>query len=488
MKKALSRTSKVYMLSMGSALSSIFGIVIYSVLSRIFTKEVYGIYRQLLLYFSMVIPFLSLGLPMALFYYLPSEKQNSRRIIFNNLIFLFVIGSFFVLFIFLGGANIISEKIGNFEIRNLIYIASPYVIFELLRKVVSPCLMSFNKARLMAIFTVISRISECFLVLSAAFIFRSLNSVIWAKLLAALIILIFGLRFVFYVCRKGSFLLSFTEIKRQLFYGIPLSLAGIFAYLTTYLDQLIVSSTTSPKIFAIYTNGAIKLPFLSIIVMSISAVLLPELTMLYKNSNKKDMLKLWQNTMIKSAYIMLPLAVFFMFLAQDIIVLLFSEKYLESVQIFRIFLILLPFQMISYGPIFHASNRNKYIILINIITLVIYLPLLYFFIQHLGIYGAAIATVFSQICIRILLHIVFIAKIVESPVMGVIPFFKIYSIFITVLLLSIPLITRIWVQCSSLIGIFIYGLYYFPICYIFLTRKQNAPRIKIAEKVIGVFK
>ncbi len=62
MRKVLSRMSKVGMLSIGSAFLSVFGIATYGILSRISIRETPGIYRQLLLYFSMVMLFLSLGL------------------------------------------------------------------------------------------------------------------------------------------------------------------------------------------------------------------------------------------------------------------------------------------------------------------------------------------------------------------------------------------------------------------------------------------
>jgi len=484
----LSRTAKVVILSLGSVLESFLGVIIFAVLSRVFTTEDYATYRQLLLCVSMATPFLALGIAMSLYYYLPIEKQNARRIIVNNLVLLSIMGSFFVFFIIFGGAKLLSNRMNNPDLAKLFYVIAPYVIIKLLEGSLAPCFMSANKAKLLAIFRVASRIGECALILSVIIVLKTLFSVVVATVSVATIALLVGVILVFRMYSTGRAVLSTMEIKRQLLYGIPLGISGVFACLIGYLDKLVVSLNTSPEAFAIYINGSIKLPFASLVVMSVSAVLLPELAVCYKKFDKKGMLELWQNAMIKSAYAMLPLVVFFMILANDTILLIFSGKYVKSIDIFRIFLILLPFQMISYGPIFNASNKNKYIVVINVITLVIHIPLLFYMTSHIGIKGAAIATVFSQIFVRIFLHIVFIGKIVECPVQKVIPFSKISRIAVPTTVLAVPLLTRNLFSFSPQVSCILYSLYYFPACYFWSRTKADSPRIAVIEGMLKYLK
>jgi O-antigen/teichoic acid export membrane protein len=84
-----SRTSKVLILSSGEALTALVGIVSAAVLTRVFSKDDYASYRQTLLAFTFAVPFVTLGLPRALYYFLPGEEKRTRGILVENLLWLF---------------------------------------------------------------------------------------------------------------------------------------------------------------------------------------------------------------------------------------------------------------------------------------------------------------------------------------------------------------------------------------------------------------
>lgn len=482
-----SRTYKALVLASGRILASIAGLIIMAVLSRVFSKHEYGTYKQVLLCFAIVIPFLKLGIPTALYYYLPTETKRPRGIITDNFTLLAFLGLIYLVFVFLGGARFLAVRMNNPDIEGLLYLIAPYGIIQLLRASLPACFMSANRAKLLAIFNGASRSCECIFIIITIFIFRSLTLALAATMIGAGIVLFLGIIAVFCVYHSGPFLPSLEGMKRQLRYGAPLAIAAIFASIMGYLDQLIVSLKCSTDSYAVYVNGSIKLPLLSVIVASVTAVLLPELTVLSKNGDKPEMLRIWQNAMVKSSYVFLPVAVFMMFLANDAILLLFTEKYAASTPVFRIFLLMLPFQMIAYGPIFHASNKNKYIIVINIVTLAVHIPLLFFSITYFGILGAAIATAFSQVCVRIFLHIVFIGRIVECPVSGVFPTVRIWRILAPLILLALPITLRYTLKIPPFTSLSICAIYYFPVCYLWLTRKSHAPRISLIESILRRF-
>ncbi len=476
-----SRTKKVFLLSFGQLIASVSGFIIAVILSRLFSGRDYGTYRQVLLCFSMLLPVLSLGVPTALYYYLPNEERRPRGLIAENFILLGILGSIFILFIFLGGARFLSDKMNNPDLVGLLYLMAPYMVVKLIRSSVSPIFMSADKARFLAVFNAVSRLLECLFVIAAIVVFGSLVSVLAGTLIASVLVLATAFFFVLRTYELGPVLPSFAGIKRQLFYGAPLGLAAIFGSMIGYMDQLIVSMRVKPEDYAVYVNGAIKIPLMGIVVMSVTAVLLPDLSRMYKDGDRAGMLKIWQNAMVKSSYIIVPVTVFLMVLANDAILVAFSDKYKGSVGILRVFLVLLPFQMVSYGPIFHASNKNNYIVIINAVTLIFNIPLLFFSIHYFGIIGAAVATLFSRVCIYIFLHIFFISKIVGIPALEVMPISKLFDVMIPAIVLALPLMLRYIFGVSCFIALPVCALYYFPVCYLWLTRKCNAPRIVIVE-------
>lgn len=90
-----SRTFNAAILGSGRFLVTLTGLVSVAVLSRIFTKTDYAAYRQTLLAYKFVEPLLKLGLPLALFYFLPRNRDRGRSALTGNLVLLFSMGWFF---------------------------------------------------------------------------------------------------------------------------------------------------------------------------------------------------------------------------------------------------------------------------------------------------------------------------------------------------------------------------------------------------------
>lgn len=479
-----SRTAKVLFLSFGQCLASAFGFIITVALSRKLSQHDYGTYKQVLLCFTMMMPFLSLGVPMALYYFLPNEKERPRGLIFDNFILLTILGSIYVVFVLCGGARFLSHRMKNPDLLPLLYVMAPYAVIQLMRSAVPAVLMSANKAKVLAVFNAVSRLLECLFIIIAILIYGSLYSAILATLLASILVLLVALALVSCAYNVGPMIPSLTGMKHQLFYGVPVAMAGIFAAVIGYVDQLVVSMKVPPDEYAVYVNGAFKIPLMSILVMSVTAVLLPDLSRMYKNSDKSGMLRIWQSAMVKSSYVMLPATVFLMILANDAIIVAFSDTYKDSIGIFRIFLVLLPFQMVSYGPMFVASNKNKYVVLINVVTLLIHVPLLLFTVSNFGIMGAAVTTVFSQVCIRVFLHIAFIGRILGCPTLGVVPVWKLTRVLLPSIVIALPLGLRFFFEVSPFLALPVGLAYFFPLCYLWLTRRVDASRIPLVESVL----
>ena len=116
--KIQSRTFKAAILASGQFLASCAGIIGFAVLSRVFNKQDYATYRQTILAYRFVAPLLILGLPQALYYFLPDEKKRPRGVLYENMILLTVLAILFSLFLLCGGNRLLAWRFNNLALNS----------------------------------------------------------------------------------------------------------------------------------------------------------------------------------------------------------------------------------------------------------------------------------------------------------------------------------------------------------------------------------
>jgi O-antigen/teichoic acid export membrane protein len=109
--------------------------------------------------------------------------------------------------------------------------------------------------------------------------------------------------------------------------------------------------------------------------------------------------------MIKSAMFLLPIMVFLLCIAPDLICFLFGDKYEGAASPFRVYLLLLPVRTITFGAVLLATGQSRPILISSIITLIANAVLGWFAINWIGPLGAAFASVVSVylVCVPFLI-------------------------------------------------------------------------------------
>jgi peptidoglycan biosynthesis protein MviN/MurJ (putative lipid II flippase) len=126
-------------------------------------------------------------------------------------------------------------------------------------------------------------------------------------------------------------------------------------------DQFYISRYFGSEAFAEYANGFIQLPFISMITSATSVVLMPAFSkMIHEKTEIENVVKLWKNTLEKSAVLTYPLVIFFIFNAAPIVILLYSETYFNSVVYFQIAMILNFFNIIVFAPLLFSMGETKF--------------------------------------------------------------------------------------------------------------------------------
>jgi O-antigen/teichoic acid export membrane protein len=160
--------------------------------------------------------------------------------------------------------------------------------------------------------------------------------------------------------------------------------------LSMQLDKFVISGFFPPEQFAVFSGGAMELPFITIFSNSINSVLLPGIS---SQDNTSEVAKIYRGAVRKNALIILPMATLFFLFAEPIIVFLYSSRYIAAVPFFKVYTLILPLRIATFGIIFMALGKTRQVLYNAVFTLTANLVLNLVLVRYMGMMGAALATV-----------------------------------------------------------------------------------------------
>ncbi len=401
-----SRAFKAGILASGKFLTTCASLISYVVLARVLNKYDYATYRQTLLAYVFVMPLLTLGLPQALYYFLPGEKDRPRAIVVENLLLLSFMAGLFSVFLFFGGNRLLAWRFNNPDLAKTLRILAPYPLFMMPVLAFDACMMARDKAKQVAVFNFLSRLLMLTMVLILAILWRTPTATIIGTVVGAGIVLLPALKLMFASCNSGLYHPSYYGMWSQLKYAVPLGLAGMLGAISLALDKVIVSSMCSPEQFAVYVNGAFEIPLIAVITGSVTSVLIPDFVKMHRASEHQGILALWHRAMVRCLAIFLPVMGFILVMAPEIMRTLFSTKYGDSAYPFRVYAMILPIRATTFGAVLMATNHTRTIMLGSTLNLVVNALFSVFFVYLLGPTGAAWATALSAVGLALFYSII----------------------------------------------------------------------------------
>ncbi|WP_288610547.1 oligosaccharide flippase family protein [uncultured Victivallis sp.] len=390
-----SRLAKVIALSLGQGLSSVALIASSIVCNRFLSMADLATYRQTMLAYEFAVPFLTLGIPSSLYYFLSGAKERRRGIIIDNIAISLVMGSIFSVFLLLGGNRLLALRFDNPALETTLrwFIIYPLLTFPVLS--LNSVLIICDRITLSAVFQLCTK---CLLVAGVIITCIATRSYEWpllVKIMVAGISLPAMLYIVFRTVRGGADWPRLKNIRQILIYSVPLGLASIAGSVSISLDKVIVSSMCTPESFAVYSSGAIQLPFIGIITGSITTVILAEMTLLCKEGKLGNALELFRRIPAQTALFLFPLMVFCILFNKDIILLFYGQRYEASHIVFLIYLCSIPISIVTYGSAFTALNRTAKYMQVSIEELAVNFVLSCGLVYLFGAWGAALGTILA---------------------------------------------------------------------------------------------
>jgi O-antigen/teichoic acid export membrane protein len=173
---------------------------------------------------------------------------------------------------------------------------------------------------------------------------------------------------------------------------------------------------------AYYTNAGKELP-LTFVAAAFTAVLMPQMVRLLKKQKNQDAVALWGVSIeISYLFICFFVAACFAF-APQIMTILYSEKYLPGVQVFRIYSLVLLLRVTYFGMVLNSTGKTKLIFWSSVLSLGLNVALNYLLYLLLGFIGPAVATLLSITLVN-LVQLVFTSRIIKVPFSRIFPWKK----------------------------------------------------------------
>lgn len=484
-----SNTSKVLSLSLAKGVLMLVNVVSGMIFARTLSLSDYGTYLQTFLAYDFAVPLLTLGLPSALFYFLPAEKERKKGLILDNLLLMFLLGIIFSLFLYLGGTELLAKRFNNPNLTQTLYWMLFYPLYTFPVLIASAVWVTEDKVKLNAKYNVITGIVLSLSLICAAIFTKSYLIPTLVRILLPLAFFPFALYFIFKDMPGNWNLPSLSSMWSMAKFSIPLGIASVFGTLTLQVSNVIVSMLTTTSEYAIYANGAKQVPFIGIITGSISVVLIAEMTKSIKGGDYKNALQLFRKSASYSASLLFPIMVFLMIFADSFINILYSFKYANSVEPFRFFLLLIPLRIVYYGAAFIAFGKTRDVLYRSLIELLITCFFSYLFVKYMGSNGAALGLILTMFFWSIPFNLISLSKQFNCNPFDVLPLYKLSRIGLISIVSAIVPSFLFCFELSSFVEL-VLGLICYSLIYVTLSIIYNSEVRKLVlifhKKYVGL--
>jgi O-antigen/teichoic acid export membrane protein len=294
------------------------------------------------------------------------------------------------------GRTPIAEALGNPALTDVLLVYSPYPFLAFVTAVMPTALVAGQRAGLAATLNALGGILVLVCVLIGVAIAPDARSMALGLVVAQLCAASVS---TYAVHRTVGMSLRGEGIGRGvralLRYGLPLALTGLAGKFAFQFDRLVVSRNFSAATYAVYVVGAVELPLTVIVQQSVNSVLVPALTRHYRAGDIGALAAQWRRAIRRTSLVLLPIFVFFMLTATETIHLLFGASYGESTDVFRVYLLLVPLRVATYGLITQAIGRTQINLTASFVLLALNAVLVLALVGPLGLIGPAVGTVLA---------------------------------------------------------------------------------------------
>ena len=386
--RRISLASQAFWLLFAKTLAFGFTFLLPLLLVRVLSQDVLGQYRQIFLLVTTSGSVLPLGMTMTAFYFFPREKNRHREIVANIVLFYFFVAAAPMLLLLVHPRSIV-WFLGQESLTSYARATGVMLFFYIFSSPIEMIATAYQDVQSSSIFIVCASLTKTLLTLTFVMLAPSLEAVIASVIVQG--VLQTAVLHWYLQSRFPRFWTTFdwTLFKTQFRYALPLGISSVLWIVQRDLHAFFVSREFGSAAFAVYSYGCLQIPLLNLVRESVSSVLISKTSEFQQNNMRSEIVQLNARAMRKLALVFWPAMFFLLVMAEEFIVLLFTERFRASVPIFRINLLLLPLMIPTTDPIVRAFAEYRYYVArVRFVQLLILTTALYFGTRMFGMAGA----------------------------------------------------------------------------------------------------
>jgi O-antigen/teichoic acid export membrane protein len=339
-----SLTARAFWILAAKMLSVALGVAVPLILVRTMTQEEFGLYKQIFLVVGTAYTVLPLGFAMSVFYFFPREAERRGAVVWHVLLYHSLTG--------LAAAAVLALW--------------PEILEKLFR---DPELVTYGPAAGLVVFLWCSSLFIEFVAIAngetrlAAVFIGTIHAVKAALLVAAAVI--WG---TLQAIVLSSVVLGIVQMGLVLFY-LGSRFPGYFPAALLWVTRAdfhryFVAYQFDAAVFALYAVGCFEVPVFGVLRESVSAVMIPRVNELSKEGRLRDVLFLAARAMRKLCAFEFPVAAFLILNAREIVLFLFTERYVESAPLFAVNAMVIPLVAIALvaDAVTRAHSQHRFFV------------------------------------------------------------------------------------------------------------------------------
>ena len=371
MNKKLSLKKEATLLTISKMINLLITLVTSMLLSRFRSLEEYGTYSQLSLVLNLLTTVCLLGLPSAINYFLPrTETDEEKKSFLHSFFFMNTILSVLAGVLMVVGIPLMASYFKNQGIYGFYYFAAlmPWAKMAIQQR--SNLLVAAGKTKRLIVYTLLESLSLLVIILLTVVLKRDFGfymlSFVLVEVVFALLVYFEGIAISGTIKPK----LDFKLMGSIMVFALPLGLSDVVNVVTKEVDKLMIGGFLDTESLAIYTNAAREIS-LTVISTSFIAVMMPKISRMIKENRKEDAIETWKRT-TSFTYIFMCFGVASLVVfAPWVISILYSERYLPGVNVFRIYALILLWRTAFFGTMLSLTGETTKILFCSLLTMVL---------------------------------------------------------------------------------------------------------------------
>lgn len=188
---------------------------------------------------------------------------------------------------------------------------------------------------------------------------------------------------------------------------------------STWVDKFVMALILSAELSAVYTNGALNIPLIPQLLSAVASAMLLQMAG-GQHGRAGHTLALLHRSGRWLSSIVFPVFCFLFFFREELFVTLLSDKYIQSIGIFAMSVLVLPVRAFSFTTILQQQHKGHIINAGAVGELLLACMLMYPLYQWLGLPGVALSFVVSTY-IQAAFYLAYSARLLNTTFDALIP-------------------------------------------------------------------